>query len=127
MKKADVYIWCFGAALCFFLLHSCQVEEPLPEEISDDTSYSEKRSYNHKNSFFNKAEPDTYILSQMYFDDGIISSPCPVTDFNKIISGHFETLFNDPLFDFELINYLSDLNRRYVSFYEGENYYGENT
>ncbi|MCH4823514.1 hypothetical protein ML462_10070 [Gramella lutea] len=126
MKKPDVSIWCFGALSFFFTILSCQVED-IPSE-KKDVFTTNPQSKVFKNPQYNFVKPKTeiYSLNQLYFDDGIINSPCPVTKFGEIISNQFDKLIEDPYFDFRLINYLSDLNRRYVTYYEGENYYGIN-
>jgi len=56
----------------------------------------------------------------------LISEPCESTDFGDVISTYFEDLLQDPYFDFVLLSYYLELNRKYVTFYVGENYYGEN-
>ncbi|QYA25756.1 hypothetical protein G3I01_09635 [Gramella sp. MT6] len=125
MKKTDVYIWCLGAFLCAYTFQSCSVDDPISAEskLTDTAPLSE--NYN-KNSFvYTKPEPISYAVSEI-FSDEIYAADCQMTDFGEVLQEYFDTLISDPLFDFELINYYADLNRRYVTYYIGDNYYGAN-
>ena len=125
MKKINACLWCYGVFF-IFTFQSCQIEDLEKKEPELNTVYSSKVILSDKNSFFNSANPDLYTLSEIYFDARTINSSCPSTDFSEVISEQFEILLQDPYFDFDLVNYISELNRKYVTYYEGENFYGEN-
>ena len=125
MKKTNVCIWGLGAFLFLNFFTSCSVEETITP-VNDEQLTSQRELSKKKTSFFSKPEQITFTNSQIYFEQSIRAESCEITDFGRILSGYFERLLNDPYFDFELVDYYAELNRKYVTFYEGENYYGEN-
>lgn len=55
-----------------------------------------------------------------------IDKDCPKTEFGSVIDEYIIELINDPRFDPGLVEYYKTLNTKYVTYYQGENYYGEN-
>ena len=125
MKKTDVCIWCFGAFLCANTFQSCSREELISGEMNLDDVSTLNENYYKNNFVYTKPEPVTYTVSEIFLDD-LMEVPCEVTDFGEVLRSYFQTLIQDPHFDFELINYYSELNRKYATHYVGENYYGAN-
>ncbi|TRO65355.1 hypothetical protein [Christiangramia sabulilitoris] len=126
MKKTDVYIWCLGAFLCSYTFQSCSREE-IQSADQDAMQFSPKEIvfYKKYDSGFNN-KPESTAIHEILFKDGFTSEPCEITDFGRILSGYSEALLKDPLFDPGLIFYYTELHRKYVTYYVGENYYGEN-
>lgn len=124
MKKIDAYIRCLGAFLCVITLGSCSADEIINENSQTDLIVFHEDFNKKKNDFFIKPNAVTYTISEIHFDEEMIATPCARTDFADVLSGYFESLISDPYFDFNLINYYADLNRKYVTFYQGDNYYG---
>ncbi|WPY99453.1 hypothetical protein [Christiangramia sp. OXR-203] len=52
------------------------------------------------------------------------NSSCEITSFQNLLQKNFESLIQDPYFDVEMVFYLRDLHRKYVTHYIGPNYYG---
>jgi len=52
------------------------------------------------------------------------NSSCEITSFQNLLQKNFEKLIQDPNFDVEMVFYLRDLHRKYVTHYIGPNYYG---
>ncbi|MDR5590857.1 hypothetical protein [Christiangramia sp. SM2212] len=126
MKKTDVYIWCCGMLLFSFVLQSCSREEAMPENQNHQFPAEQKTKNKQANEYFSKPEPVTFSLSERFQNEALVAEPCETTDFGIVLSGYFESIMNDPVFDFDLLNYYLELNRKYVTFYMGDNYYGEN-
>ena len=125
MKKIDVYTWCLGAFICANGMQSCSGEDLVFNESEENAITSSPKSYNKTSFVYTHLEPVSYAVNGIFSDD-IISANCQVTDFGEVLQGYFSSLINDPLFDLELIHYYADLNRRYATYYVGENYYGPN-
>lgn len=126
MKKTDVYIWCCGVLLLAYNLQSCSREEEIISE-NQGKNLSQIDFTVKTKTFYSKPQPvTTYSISDRFQDESLVTDPCESTDFAEILSGYFENLLNDPAFDLGLLNYYLDLNRKYVTHYHGENYYGEN-
>ena len=126
MKKTDAYIWCFGVLLFSITLQSCSSDELVNSEIISTQQYSVVDIETKNSYYYSKPEPVTFVVTEIFSDDKILSEPCDLTDFGEVLQGYFLDLVEDPYFDFELIDYYSELNRKYVTHYEGENYYGAN-
>ncbi|HKJ47770.1 MAG TPA: hypothetical protein VJ973_01700, partial [Christiangramia sp.] len=126
MKKTDAYIWCLGALLCANTFQSCSSDELINSEINSTQQFTVAEKNNKKSQFFSKPEPVTFVISEIFSDEKLLAEPCDLTDFGEVLQGYFQELIEDPYFDLGLINYYSDLNRKYVTFYEGDNYYGAN-
>ena len=52
------------------------------------------------------------------------NSSCEITTFQNLLQKNFESLIQDPYFNVEIVFYLRDLHRKYVTHYIGPNYYG---
>lgn len=52
------------------------------------------------------------------------NSSCEITMFQNLLQKNFESLIQDPYFNVEIVFYLRDLHRKYVTHYIGPNYYG---
>ena len=52
------------------------------------------------------------------------NSSCEITSFQNLLQKNFESLIQDPYFNVEIVFYLRDLHRKYVTHYIGPNYYG---
>ncbi|MCB7480885.1 neutral zinc metallopeptidase [Christiangramia sediminis] len=126
MKKTGVYIWCCGVLLLTFITQSCSGEDLIAEDRKKNLFNSQTDLTKKSKNFYSKTEPDTYSLTDRFKDESLLTLPCESTDFGDVLSGYFESLLTDPAFDFDLLNYYLELNRKYVTFYHGENYYGEN-
>lgn len=126
MKKTDAYIWCFGALLCANAFLSCTRDEFKDPEFESTRQYSIVETSKAYSQYYTKPEPVSFVISEIFSDEKLLAEPCDLTDFGEVLQGYFQDLMTDPNFDFELINYYSELNRKYVTFYEGENYYGAN-
>ncbi|MBT8318704.1 MAG: hypothetical protein KJP01_01075 [Gramella sp.] len=124
MKKTDVYIWCLGALICANTSQSCSSEEIISEQNSTATINSEFDPENLITEKYTGSQLKPAVFNEISFDGVPFDSPCETTDFGRVLSDYFLDLINDPYFDFELVQYYADLNRRYVTFYVGENYYG---
>ncbi|GAA4319324.1 hypothetical protein GCM10023115_45710 [Pontixanthobacter gangjinensis] len=125
MKKTDVNIWCLGALLSAITMISCSTEEPLSQNNEVVSQTLENKAIQKGHSFYSKPE-QPYIVNEILFDKLLLDASCERTEFSRILSGYFEDLINDPVFDLDLIIYYSDLNRKYATHYRGENYYGKN-
>jgi len=126
MKKTDAYIWCLGALLSANTFQSCTSDELADSEIKSAEPFTVVETNYDKGQYFSKPEPVTFVISQIFSDERLLAEPCDLTDFGEVLQGYFQELIGDPHFDLELINYYSDLNRKYVTYYEGDNYYGPN-
>ena len=126
MKKTGVYIWCCGVLLLTFFTYSCSAEDITAGNEKKNLFSSQTDLTKRSKTFYSKIEPVTYSLSDRFQDESLTTVPCESTDFGNVLSGYFESLLNDPAFDFDLLNYYLELNRKYVTFYQGDNYYGEN-
>lgn len=126
MKKIDVRIRCLGALFFIISLGACSVES-IPADKNELESYPTKEiQHKKKNDFFTPLTLKYYTVSEIFYDEKILAFPCERTDFANVLSGYIERLMRDPFFDIELVNYYSELNKKYVTFYRGENYYGAN-
>lgn len=127
MNKTDLYIWCCAFLCLAYSLQSCSREEIISKN-QEKNSFDSPTDFTTKtNTFYFKPQPvTTYSLSDKLREQLLVTVPCESTDFARVLSGYFENLLNDPAFDTELLNYYLELNRKYVTYYHGENYYGEN-
>ena len=124
MKKTDVYIWCLGVFICANTFLSCSSEELISTADSSVMIISKSGPKDLKG----QKTGDSHLHPATFREISIMSdsfdNTCKTTAFGDILSGYFLKLLNDPHFDLELVQYYADLNRRYVTFYVGENYYG---
>ncbi|WP_300438716.1 hypothetical protein [Christiangramia sp.] len=125
MKKTGIGIWCCGMLLIIFALQSCSKEKIGLEDQKKNPITSQKSFSPISKSFYSEPELVTYSLSNRFYDESLVATPCEATEFGNVLSGYFEDLLKDPLFNFELLNYYLELNRKYVTYYVGDNYYGE--
>ncbi len=123
MRKIDVYIWYFGAFLCGIANQSCSGENLVLSENNLDKISTSNNHYNKTSFVSTYPESSCSTVNEILFND-IITASCQETDFGGVLLEYFSNLINDPFFDLELINYYAYLNRRYATFYVGENYYG---
>ncbi|SDR66035.1 hypothetical protein [Gramella sp. MAR_2010_147] len=126
MKKTDVYIWCSGVLIFTLLLQSCSREEIISQMSVKNDLNSHFSQIKGSGNFYSKPAPGNFSLSDRFQNESLVSIPCESTSFGDVLSGYFESIIKDPFFDFDLLNYYLELNRKYVTFYRGENYYGEN-
>ena len=123
MKKTCVFLWCLGACLCSQTFQSCSREDTGTAEVIKPVLTSSSLT---KNSSYSQIKEITYTITEIKLNDISLEESCEATEFVRVISKHLEDLLNDPYFDFDLINYYTELNRKYVTYYRGENYYGPN-
>lgn len=124
MKKTDVYVWCLGAVLCAYTFQSCATEDVEIQKESASLSF-ETTTLAKKHNPNIAGKPQPAMISEILFKERIISEPCEVTDFGKVLSGYSRVLLEDPLFDPGLVIYYTELHRKYVTHYVGDNYFGE--
>ncbi|MCM8568131.1 neutral zinc metallopeptidase [Gramella jeungdoensis] len=125
MKK-KFYCWCIGMLISTFLFLACSEEEfSLKDPVFHP--YLEQSVHQLKRLQLSlKIQQFSCDLTTPYFNDGLDMPACQFTDFARILLGYFESFFNDKYFDFELAQYYTELHRKYVTHYRGENYYGAN-
>ncbi|MGA8854449.1 MAG: hypothetical protein WB492_09760 [Christiangramia sp.] len=127
MEMKDVYIR-FMVALFFAITSlSCSKEQLTFESDPADLSNSQNEFQKKKNSSSGKPGGEIiFTINESSYD--LIGNPgsCKSTDFSQVLSGYFNEIFADPYFDFDLLNYYKELNKKYVTYYVGDNYYGEN-
>lgn len=126
MKNTDAYIWCCGMLLLCFLLSSCSEDASVPEIKNHQITNKENQTAKNAENYILKHEPISYSLSDRFQDEELILETCESTPFSEVLSNYFEDLLNDPVFEFNLLNYYLELNQKYVTYYIGENWYGEN-
>jgi len=125
MKRKDVCILSLGILFFAFTVLSCSRDQIAHENnysgLSDPTVPLHKKK---NNSYVN--DDITYSIFDVLNDDLYMDETCEPTDFSQVLSGYLTEIIIDPYFDFNLLDYYLELNRKYVTFYRGDNYYGEN-
>jgi len=125
MRRKDVCILGLGFLFIAITTLSCS-RDHLPHESNwtslNDSEFTLQKKKN--NSYVN--DDITYNIFDAVNDDIYMDATCESTDFTQVLSGYLNEILNDPFFNFKLLDYYLELNRKYVSFYRGENYYGEN-
>ena len=99
------------------------------EIISDINEFNAGSTQNFTTETSTNISSKTIIESGYYkvFDKKDLSKEgCDITEFGMVLQDYFQAFFQDPYFDFNLMNYYLDLNQKYVTHYRGENYFGEN-
>lgn len=123
MKKGFC-TWCIGMLLCTFIFQACSKEE---FDLKDPVfhPYLTQAEIQLKEPSYT-SKPDIFLcnFSNTYFEDEISMASCQLTDFGLVLLDYFESFFNDPYFDFDLASYYTELHKKYVTHYRGENYYG---
>ena len=126
MKKANVYIWCVGTLLCTTTFCSCTVEDNIDAVDRENPVIAKVDPLKNSTASFSKEIQECKSFTSNFLSEEELLSSCELTDFGKVLAGYFDRLLRDPYFDFDLVNYYTELNRKYVTFYFGENYYGAN-
>ena len=106
------------------LLGACSNEELNDSsfiEIIENSSFESKDQF-QKNRSENREFYDCNVSAFLNSD---FEENCQLTDFGNTLNTYFNNLTEDPLFDLALVSYYQELNKKYVSYYEGPNYYGE--
>ncbi|CAL67283.1 hypothetical protein [Christiangramia forsetii] len=125
MKRKDVCILGLGILFFSITVLSCSRDQLTYE--NNQPGLSDPKVPLHKkknNSYVN--EDITYSILNVVNDELYMDASCESTDFSQVLSGYLTEILNDPFFDFNLLDYYLELNRKYVTFYRGDNYYGEN-
>ncbi len=124
MKKTDAMVWCLGVLLCAITFNSCTPVEINSQEVSKPETTPALNNTRKKPSITYKLGPLVDLHHELNLQPDMMSAPCDITDFGKVLSGYFEVLVKDPLFDLELIAYYAELHQKYVTHYVGDNFYG---
>lgn len=122
--KRKFYIWCIGLLL-YSLFQACSKEEfNLKEPVFHP--YVLQSELQQKKVTTTKAGIRPCFSEYRYFEEDPGLSSCQLTDFGSVLLGYFEDFATDPYFDINLANYYTELHKKYVTHYRGENYYGAN-
>ena len=92
-----------------------------PTDLPENSALSKENGITKKR--FPEFDSANCSLSFIIAPD--IEKDCSVTDFGLVLSEYFSELTSDPDFDLSLVEYYKNLNTKYVSYFEGTNYYGE--
>ncbi|APG60017.1 hypothetical protein [Christiangramia salexigens] len=120
-QKSSGYIIC----LFILLLHNSCSEEKLSTheiyEINSELILPQAKKATNKPA----TESSSCRTEFRLFAPDSELNDCPFTDFGDIIFSYIFDFFNDPYFDFDLVNYYLELQKKYVTHYRGDNYFGE--
>lgn len=117
-------IWCIGMSIFAFLSLACSEEE---FNLKDPVFHPYLEQPDHQYKTLKPSVKSQYFSCDLItpsLNDDLDTPACELTDFGKVLLDYFENLLEDPFFDFNLVDYYTDLHRKYVTHYRGENYYG---
>ena len=126
MKKKGFDAWCIVVFLSGFIFQACSTDDfDLKEPVFHPyLSHRDIKSMDDSHDF--KLIQRNCDPGKAFFENDILFSECPMTDFGLVLLDYFNNFLNDPHFDFNLANYYLELHRKYVTHYTGDNYFGEN-